>query len=172
MNDDDKLAADEARKLEQHEDVKGEVREQVHDNIARKAAVARPAESASEDVLAGQMKQNAVREVAETENAIARARTVTRVSQVIDYVFFLVYAIITMEIVLEALGAREGAGFKQFVDALAGPLVAPFEGLMADPGRGEFRLMLSYVFALIAYFLLHMAVKKLLRLFVQQKTTI
>ncbi len=172
MNDEDKLAADEARKLEQHENVKGEVREQVHDDIARKAAVTRPAESAQEDALAAKMKHQAVREVAETENEIDRARTVTRVSQVIDYVFFLIYAIITMEIVLEALGAREGAGFKQFVDALAGPLVAPFEGLMADPGRGEFRLMLSYVFALIAYFLLHMAVKKLLRLFVQQKTTI
>ena len=172
MNDDDKLAADEARKLEQHEDVKGEVREQVHDDIARKAAVARPAESASEDVLARQMKQNAVREVADTENAIDRARTVTRISQVIDYVFFLIYAIITMEIVLEALGAREGAGFKQFVDTLAGPLVAPFEGLMSDPAMGEFRLMLSYVFALIAYFLLHLAVKKLLRLFVQQKTAV
>lgn len=172
MNDDDKLAADEARKLEQHENVKDEVREQVHDNIARKAAATHPEESAREDALAGQMKQKAVREVAETETAIDRARAVTRVSQVIDYLFFLVYAIIAMEIVLEALGAREGAGFKQFVDTLAGPLVAPFEGLMADPNMGEFRLMLSYVFALIAYFLLHLAVKKLLRLFVQQKTTI
>lgn len=172
MNDEDKLAADEARKLEQHEDVKGEVREQVHDDIARKAAVARPAESAQEDALAAKMKHQAVREVAETENEIDRTRTVARVSQVIDYVFFLIYAIITMEIVLEALGARESAGFKQFVDTLAGPLVAPFEGLMADPGMGEFRLMLSYIFALIAYFLLHLAVKKLLRLFVQQKTTI
>ena len=73
---------------------------------------------------------------------------------------------------LEALGARETAGFKQLVDTLSAPLLAPFEGLMPDPGSGNYRFMISYVFALIVYFLLHLAVKGLLRLFIQKKTTV
>lgn len=171
MNDDQKLAADEARKLNKHEEIKDDLREQAHEDITRKAETVRPDDRESTEV-ASELKHNAVREVADTEAQIVRARRVSRLSQVIDYVFFLIYGIITLEIVLEALGARENAGFKQFIDTLAAPLLAPFEGLMSDPGMGEFRLMLSYIFALIAYFLLHLAVKKLLRLFIQQKTTV
>jgi len=172
MNDDEKLAADEARKLQQHEAVKGDVREKVHAEISRQADDIRPREQQTAEALAGSLKRSAVREVAETEASIARARTLARVSQVADYVFFLIYGIIALEIVLEALGARENAGFKQFIDTLSAPLLAPFEGLMADPGAGNSRFMLSYVFALIVYFLIHLAVKGLLRLFVQKKTTI
>ena len=169
MNDDEKLAADEARKLNKHEEIKDELRDQVHEDIAGKARAATPSDRETAAV-AGTLKRDAVREVAETESQIARARRVSRLLQIVDYVFFLIYGIITLEIVLEALGARENAGFKQFVDTLAAPLLAPFEGLMADPGAGNYRFMLSYVFALIAYFLLHLAVKKLLRLFVQERT--
>lgn len=172
MNDDEKLAADEARKLQQHEAVKGEVREKVHAEISRQADDIRPREQQTAEALAGSLKRSAVREVAETEASIARARTIARVSQVVDYVFFLIYGIIALEIVLEALGARDNAGFKQFIDTLSAPLLAPFEGLMADPGAGSSRFMISYVVALIVYFLIHLAVKGLLRLFVQKKTTI
>lgn len=172
MNDEDNLAADEARKLQQHEAVKGDVREKVHAEISRQADDIQPREQAKAEVLASSLKQKAVREVADTEATIDRTRTVARVAQVVDYVFYLIYGIISLEIVLEALGARENAGFKEFVDTLAAPLLAPFEGLMADPGTGNYRFMLSYIFALIVYFLLHLAVKGLLRLFVQKKTTI
>lgn len=170
MNDEEKLAADEARKLQQHEAVKGDVREKVHAEISRKADDIRPAEQHKAEAIASSLKQKAVSEVAHTEADIARTRAVTRLSQVVDYVFFLIYGIIALEIILEALGARENAGFKQFVDTLASPLLAPFEGLMPDPGAGNYRFMISYVFALIVYFLLHLAVKGLLRLFVQTKT--
>ncbi len=172
MNDEEKLAADEARKLQQHEAVKGDVREKVHAEISRQADDIRPREDRSTEVLAGELKQKAVREVASTEAEIDRTRSIARVSQVIDYLFFLIYGIISLEIVLEGLGARENAGFKQFVDTLAGPLLAPFEGLMPDPGAGNYRFMISYVFALVVYFLVHLAVKGLLRLFIQKKTTV
>jgi hypothetical protein len=168
VNDDEKLAADEARKLSKHEEIKDELREQAHADIARQAEATRPTDRETAAV-ATELKRHAVREVADTEGEIARARRVNRLTQIVDYVFFLIYGIITLEIVLEALGARENAGFKQFVDTLAAPLLAPFEGLMADPGAGNYRFMLSYVFALIAYFLLHLAVKKLLRLFVRER---
>ena len=58
------------------------------------------------------------------------------------------------------------------MDTLAAPFLAPFRGLMHDPGVGRFRFMLSYVIALIVYVLLHLAVNGLLRLFVQRKTEV
>ena len=172
MNDEQKLAADEARKLQQHEAVKSEVREKVHAEISRQADDIRPPEQHKAEALASSLKQKAVREVAATEAEIERTRTIARLSQIVDYVFYLIYGIITLEIVLEAMGARENAGFKQFVDTVSSPLLAPFEGLMADPGTGSYRFMISYVFALIVYFLIHLAVKGLLRLFIQKKTTV
>ena len=101
-----------------------------------------------------------------------RGQAVARVSQVVDYVFYLVYGIIGMEIVLDALGARQTAAFKQFVDAIASPFLLPFRGLMPDPSVGRFRLMISYIVALIVYVLVHMAVNGLLRLFVHRKTVV
>ena len=172
MNDEEKLAADDARRLQQHEAVKGDVREKVHAEISRQADDIRPREQATAEVLASSLKQKAVREVATTEAEIDRTRTLARVSQVVDYVFYLIYGLIALEIVLEGLGARENAGFKQFVDTLSAPLLAPFEGLMADPAAGNYRLTISYVFALVVYFLVHLAVKGLLRLFIQKKTTV
>ena len=44
MNDDEKLAADEARRIAQHESIKGEVREKVHADISREADHPTPAE--------------------------------------------------------------------------------------------------------------------------------
>jgi len=97
---------------------------------------------------------------------------VARVSQIVDYAFYLVYGIISLEIILELLGARDSAGFKQFVDTIAAPFLVPFRGLMPDPSNGPFRLMLSYVMALVAYLLLHLAVNGLLRIFVHRKVAV
>jgi uncharacterized protein YggT (Ycf19 family) len=172
MKEDEKLALDEARRIAQHEAVKGEVREKVHGEIARNAAVVTPGERAREEALADSLKRKAVAEVATTEAELDRGKTFARVSQVVDYLFYLVYGIIGLEIILEALGARESAGFKRFIDAIATPFLAPFEGLMPDPGAGRFRFMLSYVIALGVYILLHLAVNGLLRLFVHHKTEV
>ena len=172
MNDEEKLAADEARKLRQHEEVKGEVREKVHAEISRQADDITPRDSGQAETLASSLKQKAVREVADTEADLSRTRAIARVSQVVDYIFYLIYGIISLEIVLEALGARENAGFKQFIDTLASPLLAPFQGLMPDPGSGNYQFMVSYIVALIVYFLVHLAVKGLLRLFIQRQTSV
>jgi len=96
---------------------------------------------------------------------LERARTASRVSQFVDYAFFLVYSLIGLEIALELFGARQGSGFKRFLDAIAMPLLAPFRGLLPDPAMGSLQLMLSYVAALAVYAILHQAIKRLLRLF-------
>lgn len=172
MKDDEKLAVDEARRTAQHEEMKGELREKVHTEISRKADQPTTAERAEAEGLAHSLKRKAVTEVAATETELERSKSLARVSQVVDYVFYVVYGIIGLEILLEGLGARESAGFKQLVDALAAPLLAPFQGLLPDPGAGRYRFMVSYVFALVVYILLHMAANGLVRLFVHRKTQV
>ncbi len=172
MRDEEKLAADEARRIAQHESVKSEVREKVHAEISRKTDARSPADRADAEALAESLKRKAVREVAATESELARGQAAARASQVVDYLFFLVYGVIGLEIVLDAIGARQSAGFKQFIDALATPFLAPFKGLMPTPGVGSFHLMLSYIVALVVYVLLHMAVNGLFRLIVHRKTAV
>lgn len=172
MDDGQKLAADEARRTAQHEAIKGEVRNKVHDEIARKADVVTPREQVREDELAKSLNTKAVREVFQTEAELERSHALAQVSHVVDYAFYLIYGLIGLEIILEALGAREQAGFKRLIDGATAPLLAPFEGLMPDPDMGPFTFRISYVFALIVYVLLHMAINGLLRLFVHRKTAV
>lgn len=169
---DDKLAADEARRIAQHEAVKGTVSDEVQTEVVRHADDTTPVERAQAEDLGREFKQKAFDEVVETESEVERAKGVARVSQVVDYIFYLIYGIIGLEIILELLGAREGAGFKRFIDALAAPVLAPFEGLMPDLTRGPFRLMLSYIMALVVYLLLHLAVNGLLRMFAHRKVAV
>lgn len=169
---DEKLAAEEARRIQQHEAVKGAISDDVHADIAATAAPDTPTEAANAEALGRQFKQQAFTEVVETENEVQRAKGLARVSQVVDYIFYVIYGIIGLEIILEMLGARESAGFKQFIDMLAAPFLAPFEGLMPDPSRGPFRLMLSYIMALVVYLLLHLAITGLLRMFAHRKVAI
>jgi uncharacterized protein YggT (Ycf19 family) len=166
----EKLAADEARRIAQHERIKGKLEEDVHADIARKAAT--KTDQTQVDAVASNLKQKAAGEVVETESELDRARRTTRVSQVADYVFYVIYGLIGLEIVLELFGARQRSGFKQFLDAVTFPLLAPFKGLMPDPAVGSLQLMLSYIVALVVYVLLHMAVNGLLRLFVVRKSTV
>jgi len=160
----DKLAADEARRLAQHERIKEKVERDVHEDIAQEAQLQSPVDRAQHGAVAADLKRKAAREVVETEAEVDRARRTSRVSQVVDYVFFLIYSLIALEVGLELLGARESSGFKRFLDAVTTPILAPFRGLMPDPSVGSFQLMLSYVVAGVVYLILHQAVKRLLRM--------
>ena len=172
MIEDEKLAVDESRRVAQHEAIKGTVREEVHSEIARKADRLDPVERAEADQMAEELKHKAVHEVRETETEIERARGVARVSQVIDYIFYVIYGIIALEIVLELIGARESNGFKNFIDTIASPFLAPFRGLVADPASGAMQLRLSYIVALAVYLLLHLAINGLLRMIAHRKTAV
>lgn len=172
MKDEEKLAADEARRIAQHEAVKRDVREKVHSEISRTTDEQGPADHADAGALAESLRRKAVHEVAAAESELAHGQAAARASQVVDYLFFIVYGIIGLEIALDAIGARRTAGFKEFIDAIASPLLAPFKGLLPTPGVGPFRFMLSYIVALVVYVLLHMAVNGLFRLIVHRKTAV
>ncbi|MGA9769111.1 MAG: YggT family protein [Blastocatellia bacterium] len=172
MLEDEKLTIDESRKIAQHEATKGAVRNEVHEEIARKANHLDATERAQTDQVAEQFKHKAVREVVDTESEIDRARGAARVSQVIDYIFYFIYGLIGLMIVLDLVGANRSNSFYRFMSAVTSPLLAPFRGLVDDPTNQQMRFRLSYIVAIIVYLLLHLAINGLLRLVAHRRTTV
>ncbi len=60
------LADDEARRIAQHEQIKGKLGADVHDRIAREAGTRSPVERAEVESVAAGLKHRATAEVAET----------------------------------------------------------------------------------------------------------
>jgi uncharacterized protein YggT (Ycf19 family) len=168
----DSLTRDEERRVSQHEAVKERVRDEVHQNIERTTRRVQAGEAAQVESLSRELKEHAIREVSSTESELATSKRVARFSQVLDYAFLVLYGIVGLQIVLEAIAAREGSGFKQLMNTISGPFLAPFRGLLPDPSLGSSRLMLSYLIGLLVYVLLHVALRGLLRLLVVKRTTI
>ena len=172
MLDDEKLAIDELERAARHQAIKGEVRREMQGEISRTAHQDDEQHHAAAAAIGEHFREKAISEVAGVEAEIDRGRAAARVSQVVDYVFYLVYSLIGLEIVLELLGARESNAFKNFIDALTAPLLLPFNTLMPDLARGRFQLKLSYLVALFVYILLHLAINGLLRMFAHRKTVV
>lgn len=171
--EDNKLGADEARREVQHESVKAQVESDVNSEIAARADRTTPSEAHRMEQVAGDFRGKAIDEVVETDREVDRARGMARISQVVDYIFYIVYALLTIRLVLALLAARRSAGFVQFIDTMTGPLYAPFRGIVASPrAEGGYTLALPIVIAIIVYLLLHLGINKLLRLIAVRKTEI
>ncbi len=172
--DDNKLAAEEARRSVQHESVKAQVEGDVNAEIAEKASQGPPpGEARRIENVAGQFRAKAVDEVVDTEREVERSRGLARFSQIVDYIFFLIYALLGMRFLLALLAARSTAGFVQFIVAITNPFYLPFRGIVASPTTQEgHTLLLPIVVAIIAYLLLHLAINGLLRMLAHRKTAI
>lgn len=168
MNATDKVAVDASERLREHEAIKGEVRTEVHGEIARSVEIT-PTDQAQAEGVARRLKHKAIKDISTTEDEISRAKTVSRLSEYLDYAFFLVYGIIGLEVLMELIGARESSGIKKFVDMISSPVLAPFSGVLPNPAVGEMRLMLSYFLAFIIYVFLHFAINGLLKLMAHNK---
>jgi len=169
---DDKLAAEEARRANQHDMVKSQVEGEVHAEIAERAAPTR-AEAVQVDQVADEFRAKAVNEVVETEREVERARGAARVSQVVDYIFFVIYALLGLRFLLALLAARSSAGFVRFIVAVTNPFYAPFKGIVASPSTDSgHTLMLPLLIAIVVYILLHLAINGLLRIIAHRKTAV
>jgi uncharacterized protein YggT (Ycf19 family) len=171
-NTDNILAIDESEQISKHEAVKGAVRNEVHAQIEDKANQFSKAEQSEVTAVAEKLKQGSITEIGATETAIGRAKGAARISQIIDYLFFLFYGIIGLQILLDLLGASNSNGFKRFLNLISTPLLAPFNKIMPNPSVGRFSLMLSYMVAIIIYALIHLAINGFLRMLVHKKTAI
>jgi uncharacterized protein YggT (Ycf19 family) len=170
--DDPKLAADEARRDRQHEAVKSAIESEVHDEVTVRARQ-RDAESvAGIDRAASELREDAVKEVVSTERQVERSRSVARVSQVVDYVFWLVYVLLGLRFLLSMIAARN-VGFVQFIRSVTEPLYAPFRGIVASPeAPGGYTFEWPLLIALLVYALLHLTINRALRALASRKTTI
>lgn len=107
----------------------------------------------------------AERRVAEAnQRAERRHYIVGRVAQGVDYVFYLLYGLLTMRFALSLLGASENAGFVQFIQGLTAPFYGPFSGIVARPSINGGVFDFPLLIAMLAYALLHVAIRGLLRL--------
>ena len=172
MLEDEKLAIDESERAARHQAIKGEVRREMQGQIAQQAKQDDERHHAEAAAVGEHLREKAIGEVVGTEAEIERARSAARISQVVDYVFYLIYSLIGLEIVLELMGARETNAFKNLIDKLTAPLLMPFNTLMPDLSRGRFQLKVSYLVALLVYVLLHLAINGLLRMLAHRKTAV
>jgi uncharacterized membrane protein YdbT with pleckstrin-like domain len=170
---DDKLAADEARRSVQHEPVKANVEGEVQSEIAAEAS--RPVNADEPQrvrQVASEFRSKAVDEVVDTEREVERGRGAARISQVVDYIFYVIYALLGMRFLLALLAANSSAGFVQFIVTVTNPFYGPFRGIVDSPTAGRHTLLLPIVVAIIAYVLLHLAINGLLRMLAHRKTAI
>ena len=101
------------------------------------------------------------------------ARSAARVSQVVDYVFWFIYAILGVRFLLGMIGARSNVGFTQFVRAITEPFYFPFKGLVQSPeAPGGYVFEWPILIAILIYALLHAGINGFLRMMAERKTAI
>lgn len=170
---DDKLAREEAQRAANYEAIKSNVQGEVGNEIYSEAVVPPASQAHRIEAVADDMRHKAVNEVVETEREVERGRFAARVSQVVDYIFFIIYGLLAIRLLLELFAARENAGFFKFIKSVTGPFYAPFSGLVPSPSTPEgFTLALPIIVAIVVYMLLHLAVNGLLRILAHRKTAI
>jgi hypothetical protein len=169
--DDHKVAVDEARRAAQHTVMKSQVERDVNADIAQRAEVATAAESRKMDGVAGAFRGKAIDEVVGTDREVRRGRGLARVSQVVDYLFYVVYTLLVIRLVLALIAARSSTGFVQLIRAVTDPFYAMFRGIVASPtAEGGYTLAVPIVIAIVAYMVLHLGIKGLLRLIAHRRT--
>lgn len=169
---DRKLEIDETERIANYETVRNDVNAGVRREVAVEAATIDADRSDIADVGA-RVHRNSIEEIEQTQNEIERGRVAARVSQVVDYIFMLVYGLLGIRLLLELFAARESAGFFQFIKTVTDPLYAPFRGLMPSPATPEgFTLALPIIVAIVAYMFLHLAVNGLLRMLAHRKVSV
>jgi hypothetical protein len=103
------------------------------------------------------------------EEMSKRALWEKRLVGLIDYLFYLLYGVISLRIILEVAGAGEASGFKQFINTITYPFLNPSVGLFPDlVFREHNHLKTSYLVALCFYLMLHLAVWGLYRIFARR----
>jgi uncharacterized protein YggT (Ycf19 family) len=163
---------DEERRMSSHQEVKASLDDDVNARIRRESAQVEPEESVELAGVARELKRKSVREAAETERELWRGRTAARISQVVDYLFYVTYGLIGLQFVFRLMGTRPGNGFVQFVAGVSGPLLAPFERIVGTPSVGAFQIRLSYLLALLIYILLHIAINGVFRIIAYRRVTV
>lgn len=170
---DNKLAQDEAQRAANYEVLKSEVEGDVNSEIAVRADHTTAGEARRMNDVAGHFKEKALDEVIQTDREVERSRFMARISQVVDYIFYVIYGLLTVRLLLALFAANQNAGFTQLINTLTNPFYAPFRGIVPSPRTPDgFTLALPIIVALVVYLLIHLGINGLLRIFAHRKTQI
>lgn len=168
---DTQLSDDQARRGIQHDAVKQQIEGDINAEIGSQPAPA--SEALKIEEVAGTFRKHAVNEIVDTEKDVRRSRGVTRFSQIVDYLFFLIYALLLVRFALSLIAANSNAGFVKFMVTISDPFYAPFKGIVASPrSQDGHTVMLPMLVALGAYVVLHLVIKGLFRLIATRTTEI
>jgi hypothetical protein len=170
--EDNRITTDENRRAVQYGSMKSQVERDVNAGIAERAEHTTRSEAQEMDKVAGRFRGKAIDEVVETDHEVRRARSLARISQVIDYIFYVVYTLLAIRLVLALIAARSSSGFVQLIRTMTDPFYSVFRGIVESPTVGGFTLVLPIVIAIIVYALLHMGITRMLRLIAHRKTEI
>src|SRR5262245_8699024 len=99
------LTVDESNRVARYATVKGRIQQDVNAEIVDQANSLDESEMAQAAEVGRELKRKTLTEVAGAENELERLKAAARVSQVIDYLFYLVYGLISLQIALDLLGA-------------------------------------------------------------------
>lgn len=167
------VAADEARRVAQHEATTSAVEKDVNSDIAERADQSTAEDTAQIDRVATDMRSSAIDDAAGQGRELSRARGAARISQVIDYLFYVVYGLLAIRLVLALIAANASNGFVRFIHTVTDPFYALFRGIVGSPtAEGGFTLAVPIVIAIAVYALLHFAINGLLRMLVHRKTAV
>lgn len=170
---DDKLAQDEAQRAANYETLKSEVEGDVNSEIAARADQTTAGEASRMETVAGHLREKAIDEVVQTDREVERSRFLARVSQVVDYIFYVIYGLLTIRLLLALFAANQNVGFTQLINTVTNPFYAPFRGIVPSPRTPDgFTLALPVIVALVVYLLVHLGINGLLRIFAHRKTEI
>jgi uncharacterized protein YggT (Ycf19 family) len=169
----DKATMDEARRVAQHASVKAQIEGNVNAEIKEQARSVAPQQAPQVAEVAEELRGRAISETLKTEHEAERARGAARVSQFVDFAFYLLYVLLTTRLMLALIAARSDTGFVRFIKAVTDPFYAPFRGIVPSPTvEGGFTLAVPIAIALVAYMVLHVIVHQMFRLAVERKTTV
>lgn len=167
---DNKLIQDEEQRAANYEALKSTVESDVAGDIALEADTTPSGEIGA---VAENMRSRAVGEVTQTQREVDRGRIAARASQIVDYIFFVIYGLLAIRLMLELFAAREGAAFFRLIKTLTDPLYWPFRGLVPSPSTPDgFALDLPLIVAIFVYALLHMAINGIFRIMAHRKVEI
>jgi uncharacterized protein YggT (Ycf19 family) len=94
-----------------------------------------------------------------------RLRTVLSISRIVDYLFALLYGILGVRLVLDFFQARQGTGFYELIRKISDPFYSPFKNIVPiNTLEGGHPVVWPLIVAIVAYMVLHAAIRGLLRL--------
>jgi uncharacterized protein YggT (Ycf19 family) len=90
--------------------------------------------------------------------------TKVRPSQIVDYFFWVVVAVVLLRFAFLLIGANRENAFVKLIYNFTQPMVGVFKGIVTDIQSGNFQIEISSLIALLVIWLVYQAVLRLFRI--------